>query len=105
MTTLRLTRATRLVAAHLLAHPGGDHGYAIARATGLDRRALTGTHGLLRRLEVAGYATREVEQVDPHTAGRPPRHVYRLTDQGRAWAARIAPQPSYDAAARGGKDP
>jgi PadR family transcriptional regulator PadR len=86
MTTLRLTHATRLVATYLLAHPDGDYGLAIARATGLDRRAVP---GVLRRLATAGYASREVEQADPREAGRPRRHYYQLTDDGQAWATAV----------------
>jgi hypothetical protein len=44
----------------------------------------------LRRLVAAGYATLEVEQVNPAELKRPRRTYYRLTEAGRLWAAAAA---------------
>lgn len=88
--TLRRTYPARRVADHLLTHPAGDYVSAIADATGLSPRILRGPKGVLRRLVTAGYATLEVEQIDPAEVKRPLRKYYRLTDAGRLWAAAAA---------------
>jgi DNA-binding PadR family transcriptional regulator len=79
---LRRTHTIRRIGDHLLVHPDGDEGRVIARLTGLNPKPVTAA---LRRLVAAGYAT-EVEQVDP-ADGKHPTRLYRLTDDGRAWAA------------------
>lgn len=58
------------------------HGYDLMKETGL----LSGTlYPLLMRMADEGLV--EVEWREPAQAGRPPRHVYRLTASGVALAA------------------
>jgi DNA-binding PadR family transcriptional regulator len=68
-----------------LAESGFDwrHGYDLARSTGLRSGTL---YPLLIRLEAQGYL--EAEWQPPAAAGRPPRHAYRLTAEGRELARR-----------------
>lgn len=57
------------------------HGYDLSRATGL----LSGTlYPILMRLADRGFL--EHKWSPPQEAGRPPRHVYRLTAKGAAHA-------------------
>ena len=57
------------------------HGYELAQATGLRSGTL---YPLLIRLELQGYL--EAEWQSPTLPGRPPRHAYRLTVAGLAFA-------------------
>jgi len=57
------------------------HGYELTKATGL----LSGTlYPMLMRLSDRGFL--EHKWLPSKEAGRPPRHVYRLTSQGAAHA-------------------
>lgn len=57
------------------------HGYDLMKATGL----LSGTlYPLLMRMTDQGLV--EAEWLDPAQPGRPPRHAYRLTTKGVAFA-------------------
>ncbi len=57
------------------------HGYELSKATGL----LSGTlYPILMRLSERGFL--EHRWVETEEAGRPPRHVYRLTAKGAAHA-------------------
>jgi PadR family transcriptional regulator PadR len=57
------------------------HGYELSKATGL----LSGTlYPILMRLSDRGFL--EHKWVETQEAGRPPRHVYRLTAKGVAHA-------------------
>ena len=61
------------------------HGYDLSRETGLKSGTL---YPLLKRLEAVGIL--ETRWGEPQAAGRPPRHLYRLTAGGRAYAATIS---------------
>lgn len=69
--------------------PEWRHGYDLARRTGLASGTL---YPILARLAEQGFLERQWEQ-EP-VAGRPPRHLYRLTGNGaelaRAARSRIA---------------
>lgn len=62
------------------------HGYDLCRQTGIKSGTL---YPLLMRLESQGYLVAEWQA--PTAAGRPARHVYRLTDAGRQYAAENPP--------------
>lgn len=68
--------------AALSAHaPGWCHGYDLMKETGL----LSGTlYPLLMRMSDQGLV--EAEWREPTQPGRPPRHAYRLTAAGLAFA-------------------
>lgn len=57
------------------------HGYDIAKATGLQSGTL---YPILARLEYRGYL--DSKWLESTQAGRPPRHAYRLTVAGVAFA-------------------
>jgi len=66
----------------MLERPGAWHyGYEISQATGLQSGTL---YPILMRLSDRGLL--EARWQPAPTAGRPPRHVYRLTAQGSAFA-------------------
>lgn len=77
------------------------YGYALSRETEL----MSGTlYPILMRLEQRGWLETQWEKLQENPqelnqgrAGRPPRHMYRLTASGRAWATEAL------AAARGSK--
>lgn len=80
---LRLSAQTLAVLDVLLEHPSHwRHGYSISQQTELPSGTL---YPILMRLEKLAWLETHWEQ--PEKSGRPPRHVYRLTGQGRAWAA------------------
>ena len=66
------------------------HGYDLMKATGV----LSGTlYPLLMRMTEQGLV--EAEWLEPAQSGRPPRHAYRLTAKGAAFASDVlAPQPA-----------
>ncbi len=64
------------------------HGYDIARETGLKSGTL---YPILIRLAERGLVEARWEEEQP--AGRPRRHLYRLTADGAAVAPRTAPAP------------
>jgi DNA-binding PadR family transcriptional regulator len=79
------------VLAVLAAQPSDwQHGYSIARDTGLKSGTL---YPILIRLADRGLM--EARWEDEQPAGRPRRHLYRLTPEGltRAGAALAAPRP------------
>lgn len=72
------------------------HGYDLSRETGLASGTL---YPLLARLQAGGLL--EAEWQAPAEPGRPSRHVYRLTAEGRAAAreaTRGAPTPTLKGA-------
>jgi DNA-binding PadR family transcriptional regulator len=92
---------TLLVLAALCAEPREWlHGYGIARDTGLKSGSL---YPILIRLAERGLV--EARWEDGQPAGRPRRHLYRLTPGGLAQAkaalAERAPSPHHRAAAAG----
>lgn len=73
---------TRAVLATLLAtRPQPSYGYNLSRATGLKSGTL---YPILQRLHDQGFLRAEWESAPP--GGRPPRHLYTLTDEGVALA-------------------
>ena len=76
------SRQTLSVLAALCAEPSAwQHGYAIARDTGLKSGTL---YPILVRLADRGLM--EARWEDEQPAGRPRRHLYRLTPEGLASA-------------------
>ena len=61
------------------------YGYQLMRQTGFASGKL---YPILARLEAHGWLDAQFEDVDPGTAGRPPRRWYRLNDDGTAAARR-----------------
>jgi PadR family transcriptional regulator, regulatory protein PadR len=93
---------TLAVLAALCAEPAGwRHGYGIAKDTGLKSGSL---YPILIRLADRGLVEARWEEEQP--AGRPRRHLYRLTPDGLAQAkaalAEQAPPPRHRATAAGG---
>lgn len=82
---MRVSQQTRKVLAALANKPTGWHyGYALSRQTEL----LSGTlYPILMRLERHGWLETHWELPPP--GGRPPRHMYRLTANGRKGAAEM----------------
>src|SRR5689334_22666417 len=78
---------TLLVLGALLERPDTWHyGYDLSRRLGLRSGTL---YPILMRLAERGCL--ETRWLEPERAGRPPRHTYRLTGEGRALArARVA---------------
>jgi len=66
------------------------HGYALSQLTGISSGTL---YPILMRIEKLGWL--ETRWEEPK-GGRPPRHLYRLTSQARAWAR----EELHDARAR-----
>lgn len=91
---------TLAVLAELCATPSPwRHGYGIARDTGLKSGTL---YPVLIRLADRGLVEACWEEEQP--AGRPRRHLYRLTPEGLAAAtAALAPAPSTGRAASGAR--
>lgn len=79
---LRNSRQTLLLLDALLISPAHwSHGYALSQATGLASGTL---YPILMRLEKQGWLETRWELETK--AGRPPRHLYRLSGNGREWA-------------------
>jgi PadR family transcriptional regulator, regulatory protein PadR len=79
---LRVSAQTLNLLQALLVPPGEwHHGYALSQATGLASGTL---YPILMRLEKSQWLETKWEQ--PGKAGRPPRHLYRLTAEAKAWA-------------------
>ena len=90
---------TLLVLAALCAEPRGwRHGYGIARDTGLKSGTL---YPILIRLAERGLV--EARWEDGQPAGRPRRHLYRLTAAGLASAGAALAGAPPPARARGGR--
>jgi PadR family transcriptional regulator, regulatory protein PadR len=79
---IRASRQTLSVIAELLDQPSvWRYGYDLSRQTGLKSGTL---YPILMRLEQGKWLeTRWQESPEP---GRPPRHMYRLSAEGRRWA-------------------
>jgi len=84
---MRTSKQTLTLLGALTAKPSQWHyGYALSRETEL----MSGTlYPILMRLEERGWLETQWESPEALTqdrGGRPPRHMYRLTAGGRAWA-------------------
>ena len=76
------SKQTLLVLQSLLEAPASwKHGYELSQLTGLKSGTL---YPLLMRLSEQGLLEDRWEESD--IAGRPPRHAYRLSSSGRAFA-------------------
>jgi PadR family transcriptional regulator, regulatory protein PadR len=79
---LRLSKQTLLLLDALLVHPSHwQHGYSLSQQTELASGTL---YPILMRLEKSGWL--ETRWEDAAVPGRPPRHFYRLSANGRGWA-------------------
>ncbi len=74
--------ARRVLASLAVAGTDGRHGYDLCREADIKSGTL---YPLLVRLEGQGYL--DASWQPAMTPGRPPRHVYRLTAEGRRLAA------------------
>jgi len=74
----RWTRQTRSLLSALMDGTSWRYGYDLSRETGLKSGTL---YPLLMRLAERGWV--EAKWVEPASPGRPPRHMYRLTAEGR----------------------
>lgn len=74
-------QAIRLLAALVAKAQAWRYGYDLSKETGLTPGTL---YPLLARLEARGFL--ESEWREPELDGRPPRHAYRLTRAGAAFA-------------------
>jgi PadR family transcriptional regulator, regulatory protein PadR len=90
------SRQARLVFGALLERSDAwRHGYDLSRETGLKSGTL---YPLLIRLTESGLL--EAEWRPPVPPARVPRHAYRLTGQGRAFACALLAETRSDGAAR-----
>jgi PadR family transcriptional regulator, regulatory protein PadR len=79
---IRLSKPTLAVLDALLGHPGQwQHGYSLSQTTGIPSGTL---YPILMRLEKLHWLETRWEQAK--VAGRPPRHLYRLSGTAREWA-------------------
>lgn len=79
---LRISRQSLALLEALLDQPAEwHHGYALSQLTELASGTL---YPILMRLEKSGWL--ETKWEDVPVPGRPPRHFYRLTGNGREWA-------------------
>jgi PadR family transcriptional regulator PadR len=79
---IRFSRQTLAILEALLARPSHwHHGYAVSRQTSIPSGTL---YPILMRLDKLGWL--ETRWEDSARQGRPPRHLYRLTGNGREWA-------------------
>jgi PadR family transcriptional regulator PadR len=91
MAGLRMTVGVLAVLGALLDQPGTElYGLEIVRASGLEPGTI---YPILQRLRGAGWVSDRWEDPEPaHIQGRPPRHYYRLTAEGRARAVHALQQ-------------
>jgi PadR family transcriptional regulator PadR len=73
-----------LLAALLLQPRAWHHGYELSKRTGLKSGTL---YPLLIRLNDQGLL--EAKWLEPETPGKPPRHAYKLSPNGLAFAREI----------------
>jgi PadR family transcriptional regulator PadR len=79
---IRLSKQTLQIFDARLVRPGQwQHGYAVSKDTGIASGML---YPILMWLEKLGWL--ETRWEETRVAGRPPRHQYRLTPNGREWA-------------------
>lgn len=82
---------TRAVLQALLsAHPRPSYGYDLSKATELKSGTL---YPILQRLHEQGYLAAEWED-SPHP-GKPPRHIYTLTNEGLRLAREVPEQTAF----------
>jgi DNA-binding PadR family transcriptional regulator len=98
---IRASRQTLMIIAALLDQASEwRYGYDLSRQTGLKSGTL---YPILMRLSEGKWL--ETRWEDSPQAGRPPRHLYRLSGEGRRWARQeLAAAPAFSlhpATARG----
>ncbi len=79
------SKATRLALNALLDAPESLHGYEIMQLTGVGPGTL---YPMLARLEDQGMLASQWQEAK--LEGRPPRHIYSLTEAGRVLAKSLA---------------
>src|ERR1700687_5967494 len=80
--TIRLSTQTRSILSAFLEHASQwRYGYDLSRETDLKAGTL---YPILMRLSDARWL--EARWEEPSSPRRPPRHMYRLTQDGRPWA-------------------
>ena len=79
------SKATRLALNALLDAPESLHGYEIMQLTGVGPGTL---YPMLARLEDQGMLASQWQEAK--LEGRPPRHIYSLTEAGRVLAQSLA---------------
>lgn len=79
------SKATRLALNALLDAPESLHGYEIMQLTGVGPGTL---YPMLARLEDQGILASQWQEAK--LEGRPPRHIYSLTEAGRVLAKSLA---------------
>jgi DNA-binding PadR family transcriptional regulator len=80
MSNVRMTLAVAHVLREFLSDSSRPrYGYELMKLTGFPSGKL---YPVLTRLVKAGWLTRERENVDASEVGRPPRYLYRLSEQG-----------------------
>src|ERR1700687_120639 len=90
--TIRLSTQTRsILSAFLERASEWRYGYDLSRETNLKAGTL---YPILMRLSDARWL--EARWEEPSSPGRPPRHMYRLTQDGRSWG-RTATAPAGNA--------
>lgn len=83
---LRLSPQTLLVLDELLGQPREwKYGYDVSRSTGLKSGTL---YPILMRMAERNLLETRWESAEP---GKPPRHMYRFTQEGLRWARANAP--------------
>ena len=82
MSAFRSTRPMRALLAAFIQEVGWRHGYELSKETGLKSGTL---YPLLMRFAERGWV--EARWTEAAAPGRPPRHIYRLTAEGRRVAA------------------
>lgn len=88
--TRRPSAQTVLVLNALVDEPAAwRYGYELGQQVGLKAGSL---YPILIRLRDRGLL--EATWEDDPPAGRPPRHLYRLTGEGLRWAAEVAAEPA-----------
>jgi DNA-binding PadR family transcriptional regulator len=76
----------------LLAEPAAwRYGYELGQQVGLKAGSL---YPILIRLSERELLEARWEEHSGETAGRPPRHLYRLTGAGRELASQLGPEPA-----------
>jgi PadR family transcriptional regulator PadR len=90
--TRRPSPQTAAVLRALFAQPDEwRYGYELGREVGLKAGSL---YPILIRLSEREQLEARWEELPADSAGRPPRHLYRLTGAGRELASQLAPPPA-----------
>lgn len=91
MTRRPSARTTAVLESLLQSEAEWSYGYELSKRLGIPSGTL---YPILMRLEERGQL--ETRWSEPSSKGRPPRHMYRLTEGGREWAL-VAAAPRANA--------